>query len=329
MKQMDTGTQELGGRMPRINIETHYVRRHDRVAIDMRAAGVRDCVVFGHMDYRHGYPAVPLHVHDRAVDIVFCTNGAQPYRIGEHAFTLRAGDVTVVPPGTPHSSAGHPSYPGSRYWLEIVLPEHGAREWLGMPRRAFSRLAAFLGDPPAPTARFPPFLEELLSRMLEVLGRSGRSGGGALGAADLCRVEASLVQVLFCLADLFSGQERPDRQTGADRVRACIRLAEARPSPPSLAELCARLHASRPVVTRMFRTVTGCPPYAYFQRRRIERAQDLLREGRLNVLAIAHACGYATAEHFAAQFKKTTGLAPSAFVAALARQNASRTDGQT
>lgn len=69
---------------------------------------------------------------------------------------------------------------------------------------------------------------------------------------------------------------------------------------------------------RMFKSATGEPPHRYVQRRRVERAKQLMKETKMDLMEIALACGYGTQSHFSACFRKQTGLSPSACRLALA-----------
>lgn len=63
-------------------------------------------------------------------------------------------------------------------------------------------------------------------------------------------------------------------------------------------------------LTRAFKRETGCTPFAYLTRRRMERAKTLLREGA-SVTETAMTVGYANPAKFAAAFKRWLGRSPS------------------
>jgi AraC-like DNA-binding protein len=69
----------------------------------------------------------------------------------------------------------------------------------------------------------------------------------------------------------------------------------------------------------------GMAPGAWYTRRRIERAQERLREGGRAITEVAHELGFSSSQHFATVFKRHTGLTPGAWregrpVAAARRQ---------
>jgi AraC-like DNA-binding protein len=65
--------------------------------------------------------------------------------------------------------------------------------------------------------------------------------------------------------------------------------------------------------TRAFHESTGMPPHKWLLRRRIERAQSLLRGSKLTLIDIAADCGFASQSHFGREFLKTMGLSPGAW----------------
>jgi AraC family transcriptional regulator len=78
-----------------------------------------------------------------------------------------------------------------------------------------------------------------------------------------------------------------------------------------LAGLAAEVGLSEGHLAVSFRRATGLPPHRWLMRRRVERAQQLLKESRLSVTEIAHACGFASSQHLATVFKRHLGQTPS------------------
>jgi len=64
---------------------------------------------------------------------------------------------------------------------------------------------------------------------------------------------------------------------------------------------------------RLFKRKVGCTPHQYVQRLRMQSARKMLRGTDLSVLAVASACGYANASHFAAAFCNAFGQNPGEF----------------
>jgi transcriptional regulator GlxA family with amidase domain len=66
---------------------------------------------------------------------------------------------------------------------------------------------------------------------------------------------------------------------------------------------------------RSFTSAYGLSPAAYLSRRRIERAQDLLRATNLTVTEICYAVGFNSLGSFSSRFSELVGESPSAYQA--------------
>jgi AraC-like DNA-binding protein len=64
---------------------------------------------------------------------------------------------------------------------------------------------------------------------------------------------------------------------------------------------------------RSFKAAYGVSPAAYLSRRRIERAQDLLRATNLTVTEICYAVGFSSLGSFSSRFTELVGETPSAY----------------
>ena len=81
----------------------------------------------------------------------------------------------------------------------------------------------------------------------------------------------------------------------------------------SVAEIAAAAAMSPSHFSRSFKELTGQPAWTYVQRRRCERARDMLRFTNEAIAAIALRCGFASQAHLTTAFKRTYGLTPAAF----------------
>lgn len=81
--------------------------------------------------------------------------------------------------------------------------------------------------------------------------------------------------------------------------------------PLDLAQLAAVAALSRWHFHRLFRRTYGVTPSAYITRRRIERAQDLLRTTNLTVTEVCHLVGFSSLGSFSARFRELTGETPT------------------
>jgi AraC-like DNA-binding protein len=117
--------------------------------------------------------------------------------------------------------------------------------------------------------------------------------------------------------------EEGARLAGLERVRARLHARLDRPVP--LTELAQLAGLSKFHLVRAFRRWTGLPPHQYHLKLRLDRGRELLAEG-VQVSAIAATLGFSDQAHFATHFRRRFGLAPRAWLRALADGNNSQED---
>jgi AraC-like DNA-binding protein len=78
---------------------------------------------------------------------------------------------------------------------------------------------------------------------------------------------------------------------------------------------------------RCFEATYGETPIRYLTRRRIERAQDLLRSGNLTVTEVCMLVGFASLGSFSARFTRVVGESPTAYRDRWARRGGPRVPG--
>jgi AraC-like DNA-binding protein len=84
-------------------------------------------------------------------------------------------------------------------------------------------------------------------------------------------------------------------------------------SPIGLDELARVAGVSKYHFARCFEAAYGLTPIRYLTRRRVERAQDLLRHANLTVTEICHLVGFTSLGTFSARFAELTGMSPTAY----------------
>ena len=78
--------------------------------------------------------------------------------------------------------------------------------------------------------------------------------------------------------------------------------------------MAAIAHLSAYHFARQFKASTGLSPYQYVIVRRVERAQQLLREGDdLSLAAVAAGAGFSDQSQFSHHFKRRLGMTPGQF----------------
>jgi AraC family transcriptional regulator len=88
---------------------------------------------------------------------------------------------------------------------------------------------------------------------------------------------------------------------------------------PTLGQLAGAAGLSVNHFIRAFRQQTGVTPHRHVVLRRLERGIALLKKRGKSVAEVADGAGFATPAHFVATFRRTMGVTPGAFQAALLR----------
>lgn len=79
---------------------------------------------------------------------------------------------------------------------------------------------------------------------------------------------------------------------------------------PTIAQLAEQCGLSSGYFARAFRRTTGVTPHQWLIRKRIERAQELLLRGRIELAEVAIVCGFVDQSHLTRVFAKFTGISP-------------------
>lgn len=129
-----------------------------------------------------------------------------------------------------------------------------------------------------------------LSALGEALQREGFELVDDRDAATIARIKAAVVKLVH----------HSDEATGR------AKLSE---------HLSALLHREYSSLSALFSEVEGITIEHYFLLQRLERVKELIRYDELTLGEIAFRTGFSSVAHLSAQFKKLTGMTPSAFKA--------------
>jgi transcriptional regulator GlxA family with amidase domain len=98
------------------------------------------------------------------------------------------------------------------------------------------------------------------------------------------------------------------------RLRRAKDLADTRYAEPlDLDALARAAHVSKYHFGRSFAAAYGETPMQYLSRRRIERAQDLLRSANLTITEVCMLVGFSSLGSFSARFRELVGESPSQY----------------
>jgi len=149
-------------------------------------------------------------------------------------------------------------------------------------------------------------------------GAAARDMMIAIIAKDHGRQLATQVAELFVHTDIRSSNE-PQRLGIAERTGvyhpgliSCIELMESNIEQPlNATELASMVGLSSRQLERLFRAHLDATPTLYYQRLRLRRGHDLLRQTSMSVLEVSAAVGFTSADYFARRFRALFGCSPT------------------
>ncbi|WP_290050187.1 AraC family transcriptional regulator [Amycolatopsis solani] len=228
---------------------------------------------------------------------------------------LGAGDVVLVPHGSPHTLSATPDATGAVPFETAVAEPDGRTEFLcGKYKLARARrhpVLASLPDVvhlPAEPGRHPELRAAIDLLGAEVADRRPGSAAVLTGLLDLL-----LVYLVRAWLAGHPGTGWP-RALRDPEIAAALEALHADPAAPwRIEDLAARVGLSRATLGRRFTALTGQPPMAYLTWWRLTTAARLLQDTELPLPSIAAKVGYGSPFAFSHAFKRQFGVAPGGF----------------
>ena len=81
----------------------------------------------------------------------------------------------------------------------------------------------------------------------------------------------------------------------------------------SVKNLCKTLHVSKNILYKKFDDFYGCTVNEYITKRRLQKAERMLRDTKKNIAAISEEVGFCNYTYFSKLFRSYTGLTPSEY----------------
>ena len=109
-------------------------------------------------------------------------------------------------------------------------------------------------------------------------------------------------------------RQEPSRRDDGDTLPQVMAYLEARLDQQlNLAQICQDNLVGRSQLQKLFHTHTGGGVMEYFAGLKIQAAQRMIREGRLNFTQIAARLGFQSVHYFSRRFRQSTGMSPSEY----------------
>jgi AraC-like DNA-binding protein len=238
--------------------------------------------------HRHTYPELGIYLRGRST--LACA---------DETVDCRAGDVLLVPSGTPHREDFDPERGCAcvlfHHWeralgFHLALPAATAQGWRVVGTRILPH----------------PGTAALAHRLDEVAEAAWRHGPTHATCRGL--LLAWFGEVLEALASA----PAPDRVPLLDACRQLVARHAAEPD-VGTAWLARRLGCNPDHLGRVLRAATGRTVLDLVAERRLALAEQALADRELPIARVATACGFASSAYFCRWFARRHGLSPGAW----------------
>ncbi|AQZ67749.1 Transcriptional regulator, AraC family [[Actinomadura] parvosata subsp. kistnae] len=265
---------------------------------------------------------------------------------------LTAGDVVLLPPGTPHTlgdapgaaqdvARTHANGNGPAGLGTPPLHERGGPVGLGTPLAHGESRTLQLGTPPVRTRLVtihyvcdPAVRTQVLTRLPDLVHVGAEVGAACFDDAvrmlgrELANPQIATTAVLNSLVDIMLIQllrawlaTRPPEQRGTwlgmlddPIVRQALELIHQNPAEQwTTATLASAIAVSRATLSRRFPAAIGQSPAAYLTQWRMDLAAVRLRDTHDSVETIAATVGYGSVPAFSRAFTRAYGMSPGRY----------------
>ena len=261
-------------------------------------------IEFYRLDRHHLRYEMSLHWHPEA-ELIRVYSGTFELHLNKECYTLRAGDVAIVNPGTLHR--GEPTdcvYDCAVFKTEMLCPPGSSASRYIKPianRQALVREVLPCGTSPDALACVDRLFSALATRHLQY---------------ELL-VYATLYELFFTLhrdglIGIADDAHTKDKQM-THLTRLLDWIDENYTQKITLASLAKVSGFNEKYLCRFFKEYTSYTPIDYINRLRVEKAADDMLSRGLSVTEAAYANGFNDSAYFSKMFRQIKGCSPSEF----------------
>ncbi|WP_108993432.1 helix-turn-helix domain-containing protein [Paenibacillus agaridevorans] len=254
----------------------------------------------------------PRH-HHHSFELLCCLGGEVQQEINRKTITLRPGDWLLIKAGERHKTTNVSPMDYEFFNVHFDLDDLEIRSLLGTaPYRLVSAAEA------ARSGRLSRYVMEL--REVTERGVLEKDDNTRTQLEDKLLLQANILLIIREMLSLI--REQGENKTDAGSVTPFAvdaahaieeKLSHSLFDNLSIASVAKELNMSRSQCTKLFIKTYGLSPRQYVSRRKLMLAKEMLVASYLPISEIAERLGFQSASHFSRQFRRWTGLSPTAF----------------
>lgn len=246
----------------------------------------------------HTMPSMHVHTH---YELFYLMGGERTYFLNDRTFSLKGGDIILIPPDVLHKTVSH----GSSFYERTLISFEGSFiEDLVKIHPALDPKEIFKTELLQVKAEDKTLIEMLIFKMLQEQDSDKET--------SQIQLQLLLAELLLILKDMQSGilalpVSYPNEMH--EKISEIIQYINSHYMDPLSLELIEeRFYMSRYHFCRNFKAITGMTFTEYLNVIRVQEAQKLLRNTSLPVHEIALKSGFETQSHFSRVFKSQSQM---------------------
>lgn len=246
------------------------------------------------------YPKAWYHFRERTEPIdqyvfIYCMEGEGWYSVRNHEYKITPNQYFILPAGEAHAYGANAKNPWTIYWIHFK-----------------GKLASEFALQATCPIEVKPSLHSRISNridMFEEIFHTLEMGYSRENLLYACSVFHHYLGTLRYLQQYRDVTSRHDEKT--DIITATIHfMKENTEKKLSLSELARHIGYSPSHFSVLFNQRTGCPPIAYFNQLKIQKACQLLDFTDMKINQICYKVGIADSYYFSRLFHKVMGMSP-------------------
>jgi AraC-like DNA-binding protein len=279
-----------------------YLDTPNNRAFNLAKVGIPDIPVLYFIRHTQRTPPVEPHYHKGCFEVGLCLRGSLVLENNGAQYTVLAGGIFFNKPEDPHRLLDHPK--GAVLYGMLIRTANAKGALLRYTKAESAEIRNRLHQ-------LQPHLKADTNQIKHDFIELFRAYGALQGKYRTLYMTTTCMSLITGLLETSCQENAPSH---ANRIGAIIAAMQQAPENPCDIDTLAHQAALSPShFINQFKSLTGLPPHHFLIKCRLDAAKVRLRTTRLPVTRIAQDLGFYSAQHFAAHFRRATGMKPLAW----------------